>query len=66
MLLAAEDGIEVVGEAGDGIEGVALATPAASEGRSGWEPGRREGGSGVDHPHLVARIRHFFFIQDKR
>ena len=31
MLLAAEDGIEVVGEAGDGIEGVALATSTAPD-----------------------------------
>jgi two-component system NarL family response regulator len=31
MLLAAEDGIEVVGEAGDGIEGVALATRTAPD-----------------------------------
>ena len=31
MLLAAEDGIEVVGEAGDGVEGVALASSTAPD-----------------------------------
>ena len=31
MLLAAEDGIEVVGEAGDGIEGTTLARPTAPD-----------------------------------
>ena len=34
MLLAAEPGVEVVGEAGDGLEGTSLAATAAPDGSS--------------------------------